>query len=126
MKIDCVDTVVSNLHQIRETFLGHPVCFLILSYDCHIIGGLHITSSFDYDYDYANYDQFAPNFDMAYKIIQCVSVPNLKLFGSIKTELRAKEVGEFFITLYEKLGWGHSLAHQHGCHNINVKRSSKF
>ena len=56
-------------------------------------------------YDYANYDQFAPNFGMAYKTIQRVSVPNLKLFGSLKTVLWAKEVGEFFIMLYRKMGW---------------------
>ena len=39
--------------------------------------------------------QFAPNFEMANKTIQCVSVPNLKFFESIKTKLWAKEVGEF-------------------------------
>ena len=37
--------------------------------------------------DYANYDQFVPNFDMDYKTIHHVSVPNLKLFGPMKTEL---------------------------------------
>ena len=41
-------------------------------------------------------------------------------FGPRKTELRAKEVGEFSIMLYGKMGWGRSLTHQHGCHNINV------
>ena len=39
---------------------------------------------------------------MAYKTIQRVSVPNLKLFGSMKTELCAKEVGEFSIMAYGK------------------------
>ena len=34
-----------------------------------------------------------------------VSVPNLNLFEPIKTELRAKEVGEFSIMLYGKMGW---------------------
>ena len=57
---------------------------------------------------------------------QKVSVPNLKLFGSIKTELLAKEVGESSIMLYGKMGWGHSVAYQHGCRNINVWRSSKL
>ena len=38
---------------------------------------------------------------MAYNTIQCVFVPNTKLFGSIKTELWAKEVGKFSIMLYE-------------------------
>ena len=56
-------------------------------------------------HDYANYDQFAPNFDMVYKTMQRVSVPNLKLFGPMKTEIWAKEVGEFSITLYGKIGW---------------------
>ena len=46
-------------------------------------------------HDHANYDQFAPNFDMAYETIQCVLVPNLKLYGPTKAELKAKEVGEF-------------------------------
>ena len=61
--------------------------------------GLHVTSS---KHDYANYDQFAQSLDMAYKTIQCVFA-NLKLFRSIKTELRAKEVGKFSIMLYGKL-----------------------
>ena len=65
------------------------------------IGGLHMSPK----HDYANYDQFAPNFGMAYKTIQHVSVPNMKLFGSLKTELWAKEVGEFSIRLYRKMGW---------------------
>ena len=37
--------------------------------------------------------------------IKHVSVPNLKSFGQTKTELRAKEVGEFSIMLYWKMGW---------------------
>ena len=56
-------------------------------------------------HDNANYHQFAPNFGIAYKTIQRVSVPNLNLFGPVKTELRAKEVGEFSIMLYGKIGW---------------------
>ena len=36
--------------------------------------------------------------------IKRVSVPNLKLFGPTKTELRAKEVGEFSVMLYVKIG----------------------
>ena len=47
--------------------------------------------------------------------IKRVSVPNLKSFGQTKTELRAKEVGEFSVMLYGKMGWGRSLAHHHGC-----------
>ena len=57
---------------------------------------------------------------MAYKTIIRVSVPNLKSFRPMKTELQIKEVGEFSIMLYGKIGWGRSLAHQHGCGNINV------
>ena len=59
-------------------------------------------------------------------MIDCVSVPNLKSFRPTKTKLWAKEGGEFSIMLYGKMGWGHSLAYQHGCRNINVWRSSKF
>ena len=42
---------------------------------------------------------------MAYKTIKCVSVPKLKSFGPTKTELKAKEVGEFSIMLYGKMSW---------------------
>ena len=41
---------------------------------------------------------------MAYRTTQRVSVPNFNLFGPMKTELRAKEVGEFSIMLYENMG----------------------
>ena len=37
--------------------------------------------------------QFAPNFRMTYKTIQCVFVPNLKSLEPTKTELQAREVG---------------------------------
>ena len=53
---------------------------------------------------------FPQNFDMAYRTIKRVSVPNLNSFGPTKTELQAKEVGEFSIMLYGKIGWWHSLA----------------
>ena len=46
---------------------------------------------------------------MTYKTTQCISVPNLKLFGSIKAELLAKEVGEVSIMLYGKMRWGRLL-----------------
>ena len=36
---------------------------------------------------------------MAYKTVPRVTVPNLKLFGKIKTELWAKEFGEFSLML---------------------------
>ena len=44
---------------------------------------------------YANCGQFTQTFDMAYKTIERVSIPNLKLFGSMKTKSWTKEVGEF-------------------------------
>ena len=71
-------------------------------------------------HEYANYDKFAPNFEMAYETIQHVFIPNLKLFGPMNTKLQAKEVGEFSITLYGKMGW---LAF---CRNINVWSFSKL
>ena len=54
-------------------------------------------------HDYANYDQFTPNSDMAYKTIQCVSVPNLKVFGPMTTFLWEKEVGKVSVMLYGKM-----------------------
>ena len=63
---------------------------------------------------------------MVYKIIKCVSVPNLKLFGSTKTVLWAKEVGELSIMLFGKWAGRHSFAYQNDCHNINVQRFSKL
>ena len=70
------------------------------------IGGLHMTSSKD---DCANYDQFLPNFDMACKTIQHVSVPYLKLFRPKKREKRKeKRVGRrswrISVMLYGKMG----------------------
>ena len=55
--------------------------------------------------DSANYDKFAPNFGVTYKIIQHVSVPNFKFSGSINPEVWAKGVGEFPIMLYAKMSW---------------------
>ena len=72
--------------------------------------------------DHGNYDQFAPNFDMAFGTIQSVLVPNLKSHGPIKIELWTKEVEEISIMVI----WENGLvAYQHGCHNINVWRLSK-
>ena len=50
-------------------------------------------------------DQFSPKFVVACKTIQCISVLNLKFFGSMKTELWAEKVGEFSIMLHGKMGW---------------------
>ena len=69
-------------------------------------------------HDDANYDQFAPSFGVAYDVIQSVCLPNFKLFGSMKTEVWTKEVGELSITLYGKMGW--CPGHHHGCRNINA------
>ena len=41
---------------------------------------------------------------MVYKTTKRVSVPNLKSFRRMKTELLAKEAGEFSIMLYGKMG----------------------
>ena len=76
-------------------------------------------------HDYANYDQFVPNFDLAYKTIQFIFVPYLKLFGPTKTELRAKEVGGFLL-LSGKMGWWACFAHQHGCRIINALKFFKL
>ena len=69
-------------------------------------------------YDITDYIQIVVNLPQILmnpvkKTIQCVSVPNLNLFGPMKTELWVKEVGKFSIMLYGKMG-------QHVCHNINV------
>ena len=45
------------------------------------------------------------NHENAYKTIQRVSVPDLKLFGPMNTELWAIEVRKFSVTLYVKMGW---------------------
>ena len=50
-------------------------------------------------FDYANYDQFYPNFGVACETICHAFVPNLKLnvSGRLKTVLWGKEVGKFSI-----------------------------
>ena len=53
-----------------------------------------------------------------------MSVPNLNLFGPMKTELWAKEVGEF--SIIRENGLVGTLAYQHGCCNVNVWRFSKL
>ena len=57
---------------------------------------------------------------MAFKTIQRVFVPNLKLSGPRRTELLAKEVEEFLLCYIGK--W----AGEHGCRNINVWRFSEL
>ena len=61
------------------------------------IGGSHMMSS--------NYDQYAINFDVGYKFVQRISVPNLKLFRPIKTKLSAKGVEKFSVIFYGKICW---------------------
>ena len=58
---------------------------------------------------YVNYDQFAPNSGMACKTMQRVSVPNLRVFGQIKTELWAKQVGELSLCNMRKWVGMHSF-----------------
>ena len=48
---------------------------------------------------------------MAYQTIH-VFVANVKVFELMKTELCTKEIGEFSIVLYRKMGWWHSFALQ--------------
>ena len=50
-------------------------------------------------HDYANYDQFPPNFDMAYKTIE--RVPNLKLFGSINKVMGQRNFRFFHYVMWE-------------------------
>ena len=64
---------------------------------------------------------------MANKTIKHVSVlSKFEVISTNETDLRAKEFEEFSIMLYGKMGWGRSLAYQHGCRNINVWRFSKL
>ena len=81
------------------------------------IGGLHKTSS---KHDCANYDRFVPNFDMAYKTIKHVSAPNLKSFDQRKQSCGQKKLDNFRLCYMGKWAREHSLAHRHGCRNINV------
>ena len=64
-----------------------------------------VYGSFHQICDNANYDRFPPNFDIAWTSIQHVFAPNSKSFRTSKTELYTKEVGEFSIMLYGKMGW---------------------
>ena len=50
---------------------------------------------------------------MASETILYFSVPNLKSFGALKTELNAKKDGEFSIMLYEKRAGGYAFSDQH-------------
>ena len=43
----------------------------------------------------------------------------------MKTDIPVK-VGYFLLYYMGKWAGGHSFAHQHGCHNINVSRFSKL
>ena len=43
-------------------------------------------------------------FPVAYTIIQCASVPHLKLSGSVETKLWTKKVGDFSVVLDGKVG----------------------
>ena len=98
---------------IQLRILNHPsrkVINFIPLFSC----GFHMTSS---KHNYANYDQFLPNFGMACNTIQAVFELNLKSFGQIQPELWAKEV---WVLCYRGNGPGNSFAHQHGCHIINV------
>ena len=62
---------------------------------------------------------------MARKTVKRVSVPNLKAFGATETKLWAKKLENFLLCYIGKWAGGRSLAHQHGCCNINAWRFSK-
>ena len=73
-------------------------------------------------HDYANYNQFVPNFDMAYKTTQRVSVPNLKVIWTNQN----RAMGQRSWSIFYHVVWEHSFADQNGRHNINVWRFSQL
>ena len=85
-----------DIHASNVDLISHSILVTYIP-----ISGFYMTSS---KYNYANFDQVAPNFDLGYmyryKAIQHVSVPNLKSFGPMKTELWSIEIEELFIMLY--------------------------
>ena len=53
-------------------------------------------------YVYESYNQFAPNFDMAYKTIQHVFVSDVKLFGSLnKNKVIGRKTWRIFYVIWE-------------------------
>ena len=54
-------------------------------------------------HDYVNYDRFAQNFDMAYKTIQRVSAPNLKVLSQWKPSYGPKNFENFLLCYMGKL-----------------------
>ena len=78
-------------------------------------------------HDYANYEQFAPNFDMAYETVQGVSTKfEVTVVGPMTIELWAREVRELFIKLYGKISWWAFCCPLTWLLNINVWRFSKL
>ena len=52
-------------------------------------------------HDYANYDQFAPNFDMVYKAIQRVSIANLKFSNNENKVMSQKSWRILYYVIWE-------------------------
>ena len=92
--------------------------------------------------DYENYGQFV-NFPQIFlydppdhTTCMYASVPNSMLFGPIKTEIWAKEVGEFSIIIFGPIKQSHGpkklenfllwYMNQPCCHNRNAWRFSKL
>ena len=81
------------------------------------VGSLHMTSK---KHDYANYDQFAPNFVIAYKTIQRVLYEICSYLDKHNQSYWPKKMENFLLCYVGKWVDGHSFAYQHGCRNINV------
>ena len=95
-----VNSVTHNIFR-KNIRLNH-MCFIIEK--DNPIGGLHMTLS---KHDYANYDQFVPSFNMVHKTIhKTCFCTKFKVIQTNENRVMGKEVGEFSILLYGKMGWG--------------------
>ena len=63
-----------------------------------------VLMQFAYVVELIKTDSRSLHFDMAYKTIQRASVPNLELFGSMKTELSFKGIGKLSAMFFAKMG----------------------
>ena len=63
---------------------------------------------------------------MISKMLSYASLSNFKAFVSVVQGVLAQEVWAFSIAMYGKMGWGGGglVAHQHGCHHINLYKTS--
>ena len=86
----CANSVNETHNIFQKNIRLNHMCFI--KEKENPIGGLHMTLP---KHDYANYDRFVPSFNMVYKTIKRVSVPILKSFRPMKTELWAKKLENF-------------------------------